>query len=72
MSKPRLVNPLKTVSVNALSDNPKPQYKKPRNSSLITQSLSTYLITRDSCSRLEQSEASSANIEKKNDSLLPF
>ena len=32
---------------------------------LITQSLSTYLITIDSCSWLERSEASSTNIEKK-------
>ena len=64
MSKPRLINPPKTVSANALPDNPKSQCKKGRNSSLITQSLSTYLITRDNCSLLEQSEASSANIEK--------
>ena len=64
MSKQRPINPPKTVSANALPDNSKSQCKKPRNSSLMAQSLSTHLITRDSCSWLEQSEASSANIEK--------
>ena len=64
LSKPRLINLLETVLANALPDNPKSQCKKPRNSSLMTQSLSTYLITKDSWSWLEQSETSSANIEK--------
>ena len=57
---------------NALSKNPKSQYENPRSPSLITQSLSRYLTTRNSCSGLEQSETSSVNIGKKNGSLLSF
>ena len=64
MSKPRLTDPPKTASANVLPDSPKSQCNKPRNSSLITQSLETYLTTRDNCSWLEQSEASSANVGK--------
>ena len=60
MPKTRLTNPPKA---NTLSENPMSQYKNPRNPSLITQSLSTCLITRNSCSGLEQSETSSGNIE---------
>ena len=59
MFKPRLINPPKTVSADAIPDNPKSQYKNPRNSYLITEALSTYLITRDSCPLLEQLEAPS-------------
>ena len=57
MSKQRLINPAKPVSANTLPD--KSQCKKPRNSNLVIQSLSTYLIIRDSCSWLEQLGASS-------------
>ena len=50
--------------INALNNNPKSECKIPKDSSLVTQLLSIYLITRDSYYWLEQSEASSANIEK--------
>ena len=52
------------MPANALPDNPKSQCRKHKKPSLVTQSLSAYLITRDSCSWLEQSEILSA---KKND-----
>ena len=52
ISIPRLISLSKTISVNALPDDAN------------SQSLSKYLMNRDSCSCFEQSEASSSNIEK--------
>ena len=64
MSKVGFATPFKTVPVKAFPDKPYSQCRKPKNSSLISPLPSTNLITRDSCSWLEQSEASSAKIEK--------
>ena len=50
ISNSKLINPTKIASANGLPENPKQQCRKPKNSFLMTQSMSTSLITRDASS----------------------
>ena len=65
ISKVRFPISVRIVSAKAFSDKPNSQCKKFKNYSLISQSLSTNLKTKDNCSWLEQFNVSSAKIEKK-------
>ena len=65
ISKVRFSISVRIVSAKAFPDKPYSQCKKPKNSSLISPSLSTNLKTKNNCSWFERSNASSAKIEKK-------
>ena len=72
ISKVRFPISVRIVSAKAFPDKLNSQCKKSKNYSLISQSLSTNLKTKGNCSWLEQSDASSAKIEKKNTFLYVF
>ena len=64
ISKVRFQISVRIISAKAFPGKPNSQCKKPKKSPLISPSLSTNLKTKDNCSWFEQSDASSAKIEK--------
>ena len=59
-----ILSKIRIVSAKAFPDEPNSQCKKPKNSSFVSPSLPTKIKTKNNCSWFEQSDASSAKIER--------